>query len=230
MTHSVPKTAKLFKPKFLIYTFNSFKKMSTRVRAAIKLGSLTPEGKVTKTQGILDAMQASGNFPLSDMPITYSTLQTLVDNLHNAIIATNSGSPSATSNMHEQERVLVNAFNFIKSHVEYVANNTLDPATMIVSAGMQVATQGGANGVTELTLEALGNGKLQVRIPRGTDEKAFVYEISADGATFNKATSSSLTKITISNLQPASTIYIRYYAIGKNGEGAISQVKNVIVV
>lgn len=204
--------------------------MSTRLRAAIKLSSLTPEGKVVKTQGILDAMQASGNFQANEMPISFSTLQTLVDNLHNAILATNNGSVTSTSNMHEQERILVNAFNFIKSHVEYIANNTLDAATIITSAGMQVATQSGSNGVTELTLEALGNGKLQVRIPRGADEKAFVYEISTDGTTFTKATSSSLTKITISNLQAASTVYIRYYAISKNGEGATSQAKSVIVL
>ncbi len=176
-------------------------------------------------------MQASGNFPSNEMPITYSSLQTLVDNLHTAILATNSGSTSSTSNMHEQERMLVNGFNFIKSHVEYTSNNSLDPPTMITSAGMQVSTTGGANnGVTELTLSADGNGKITIRIPRGKDEKAFVFETSTDGIGFSKATSSSLTKVSIAGLTAATTVYVRYYAISKTGEGAVSQAKSVIVL
>ena|SRR3989344_5983994 len=104
----------------------------------------------------------------------------------------------------------------------------LDPATVIISAGLQVASQGGSNGVTELTLSA--DGKLTIRVPRGKNEKAFVYETSSDGATFSKAASSSLTKITINNLIAASTIYVRYYAISKIGESAVSQAKSVIVL
>lgn len=205
--------------------------MNTRIKAALKLNGLTPESKVTKAQGIINAMQASGNFPAGSMPITYSNLQTIIDNLHTAILATNDGGSSSVSNMHEQERILVGAFNLIKSHVEFVANNNVDPATTITSAGLQVVPNGGFNGVSELTLAAAGNGTVTVRIPRGQDEKAFVFEKSTDGgASFSKAASSSLTKISIGGLQPASTVHVRYYAIGKNGEGAMSQAKYIIVL
>jgi hypothetical protein len=204
--------------------------MSTKVRAALKMSSLTPDGKVTKAQGVVDNMQASGNFPANDMPISYTRLQAFINNLHDSILATNSGSPGSISNMHEQERILVNAFNFIKSHVEYVANNTLDPATVIVSAGMQVAVVGGGSTVTELTLETSGNGKITVRVPRASTDKAFAFETSLDGSTFTKATSSSLSKVTIGTWAPATTVYIRYYGIGKTGETAVSQAKSIIVL
>lgn len=69
-----------------------------------------------------------------------------------------------------------------------------------------------------------------MRVPRVATEKAFVYEVSPDGVTYTKFTSSSLTKVTITGQQPGSTIYVRYYAISKNGEGAISQPKSVIVI
>src|SRR3989344_8681991 len=119
--------------------------MSNRKKAALKLNSLTPESKVTKAQGILDAMQASGNFPANNMPMSYSSLQTIIDNLHNAILATNTGTTTSTSNMHEQERILMSAYNLIKAHVEFVANSSVDASGIIVSAGMQVAVTGGAN-------------------------------------------------------------------------------------
>jgi hypothetical protein len=158
--------------------------MKTRVRVAMKLNSLSAEGKVVKAQSIKDAMQGSGNFAASSMPISYPTLQTLITNLHASVVAADNGTTTDTSHMHEQERILISAFNFIKAYVEMVANNAIDPTTVISSAGMQVAINGGPNAVTELTLDALGNGTLQVRIPRLTDEKAFVFESSTDGTTW----------------------------------------------
>jgi hypothetical protein len=56
------------------------------------------------------------------------------------------------------------------------------------------------------------------------------FETSADGITWAEGTSSSLTKTSIKNLTPGSTIYVRYYAIGKDGRGATSSSKNVMVV
>lgn len=204
--------------------------MKTRVKATLGLSGLTPDGKVTKAQGVIDAMQSSGNFPNSDLPLSYSSLQTIVDNLHNAILATNAGTTVNTSDMHEQERILVIAFNLVKAHVEFVANNSSTPETIITSAAMQVTVNGGSNAVSELTLQAAGNGSVVVRVPRGKDEKAFVFEKSSDGVAYSKVTSSSLTKITINGLQTASTVYVRYYAISKNGEGEMSAAKSVIVL
>jgi hypothetical protein len=205
--------------------------MSNKLKAVLGLSILTPEAKVTRAQGIKDDMQASGNFPNAQMPVTYTVIQSLIDNLHNAIIATNAGTVTSTSDMHEQERMLITAFNLVKAHVEYVANLTTDAGTVITSAGMQVLQiGGGGNGVSELTLDAMGNGSVMVRVPRGTGEKAFVYEMSADNVSFTKVTSSSLVKITISGRTPGSTLYVRYYSISNNGEGATSQVKSVIVV
>jgi hypothetical protein len=204
--------------------------MKTIVKAALGFNNLSPEGKVIKAQSMKDGMQASGNFPASTMPITYPSIQTIITNLHTAAVAANNGTTTDTSFMHEQERILVSAFNFIKAHVEFVANNTTDAATVIVAAGMQVAAIGGANGVSELTLDAIGNGTLQVRVPRQTDQKAFVFEYSADGATWVDLTSSSLTKVTLANQTPGSNIYVRYYGISKTGKGAYSQTKSAIVL
>lgn len=204
--------------------------MKTRVRVAMKLNSLSAEGKVIKAQSIKDAMQTSGNFAASSMPISYPSLQILITNLHSAVVAADNGTTLDTSHMHEQERILISAFNFIKAYVEMVANNAVDPTTIIVSAGMQIAINGGQNAVTELTLDALGNGTLQARIPRLTDEKAFVFEWSTDGTTWTEFASSIITKAELKNQTPGTNIYIRYFAIGKTGKGVYSTIKNAIVV
>lgn len=205
--------------------------MKTIKKAVMGLTSLSPEGKVVKTQSIKDSMLGSSKFPAATMPISYPTLQGFITNLHNANVAASNGTVTDTSFMHEQERILVSAFNFIKAHVEFVANNSTDAETVIVSAGMQVAVNGGANGVAELTIDALGNGVMQVRVPRQSGEKAFVYEYSNDGATtWNDLTSSSLTKVTLANQTPGATIYVRYYSISKTGKSAYSQAKSAIVL
>ncbi len=204
--------------------------MTNLVKAALGLTSLSAEGKVVKTQSIKDAMQSSGNFLDANMPIKYAAIQTIITNTHNAVIAATGGTSADTSFMHEQERILVSAFNFIKAFVERTANSNVNPGMVITSAGMQVAVVGGSSGVTELTLDAIGNGKLQVRVPRGTDEKAFMYEYSTDNTTWQELTASSLTKVTLSNQTPGSTIYVRYYGISKNGKNAYSQAKSLMII
>jgi hypothetical protein len=204
--------------------------MNHLTKATLALNQLSPADKVTKTQSIKDSMLASGKFPVANMPITYIVIQTLITNLHNAIVAANNGTIADTRFMHEQERLLISAFNFIKAHVEFIANNTTEPGIVITAAGMQVATFGGANAVTELTVETTGNATIQVRMPRLVGEKAFVIETSADNLTWTETAMSSLTKVKISNLTPATTLYVRYYAISKTGKGATSQVKTIIVV
>jgi hypothetical protein len=201
------------------------------LKAILGLSKLSPSDKVVKAQSIKDSMQSSGNFLASNMPITYLILQNLITNLHNAIVAATNGTPTDTAYMHEQERMLVNAFNLIKSHVEMVANNnSANAASIITSAGLQVAIPGGANGVSELTLEAIGNGKIKIRMPRQTGEKAFIIESSADGITWAEVLYTSNTSVTLANQTPVSTIYVRYSSISKTGKGAYSQAKTVVVL
>ena len=201
------------------------------LKAILGFSKLSPADKAIKAQNIKDSMQSSGNFLASNMPITYLILQTLITNLHNAIIAATNGTPTDTAYMHEQERMLVNAFNLIKSHVEMVANNnSANAVSIITSAGMQVATLGGSNAVSELTLEAIGNGKIKIRIPRQTGEKAFIFESSTDNITWVEVLFSSVTTVTLSNQTPVATLYIRYSAISKTGKSISSQIKSVVVL
>ena len=200
--------------------------MTPFMKIALGLTSLSPADKVIKAQSIKDSMQASGNFPASSMPITYPNFQIYITNLHNAIIAAANGTPTDTALMHEHERILISALNFIKSHVEFVANgNSTNVASIIASAGMQVAGIGGNNAVSELTLEALGNGQIKIRIPRQPGEKAFIIESSTDSVTWSEVLFTSNTTITLSNQTPVTTVYIRYSAISKTGKGSVSQSK-----
>ncbi len=205
--------------------------MNHIIKATVGLNKLSAADKVAKAQALKDTMQASGNFPAGNMPLTYGAIQTLITNLHNAVLTVaNNGTPADTNHLHEQERLLLSAFNFIKAHVEFVANNLPDPATVITSAGIQLYTAGGANAVTELTLNALSGGAVQVRVPRLVTEKAFVIETSADGTTWVQTAMSALTKIKLTGLTVATTLYVRYYAISKAGKGTTSQVKTITVV
>ena len=205
--------------------------MTPFIKATLGLASLSPADKVVTGQNIKDSMQTSGNFPAANMPISYPNFQSFITNLHNSIIAATNGTPTDTAVMHENERLLVSALNFIKSHVEYVANsNSANATSIITSAGMQVANLSGQSGVTELTLEALGNGKIKIRIPRQTGEKAFVFESSTNNITWTDVLFSSATTVTLSNQTPVTTLYIRYSAISKTGKGAGSQAKSVVVL
>jgi hypothetical protein len=205
--------------------------MTTHLRAVLGISGLTPEAKVTRAQSIVNAMQASGNFANNSLPVSYTNMQAAIDNLSAAIVAANSISASSadTSFMHEQERLLVGIFNVLRSHIEYIANQTADPGTMITSAGMTASASGGLNAVSELTLDAAGAGKITVRIPRGDGEKAFVFETSTDGNTWTRARSTTLTKIVLEGFASASTIHVRYFGISKEGDGEMSQPKSVIV-
>ena len=204
--------------------------MKTRVKIALKLTSLSPAGKVIKAQSIKDAMYNSGSFPAAGMPMPYGTIQNYIDDLQNAVVAADNGTTTDTSIMHEKESVLVSCFNFLKFYVEMKANATVNPGSFIAAAGMQVAVNGGQNAVSDLTLDALGNGTLQIRIPRLANEKAFVFETSTDNITWAEATSTTLTKTELKSLTPGTTVYVRYYAITKTGKGAYSAAKNAIIV
>ena len=206
--------------------------MKTKSKAFLGLSTQTPEGKVITTQDIINAMQASGNFPDANMPINYATLQALNTALHNAIVAANNGSPTATSQMHEEERKLTMAFNLIKMHVEIVSNNATDPDTMILSSGMGLSANSGQSAVTELTLDAIGNGVVQIRVPRATPEKAFYYQYAtaANPNTWLDICYSSLSKIQLPNQTPGSIVHVRYASITKDGMGAFSASKQIMAV
>jgi len=207
--------------------------MKTKTKAALKLNGLGAEQVVVKAQSIVGLMQSSEFFPAADMPITYTALNTLIDNLHNAVIAAENGTTIDTANMHEQESILKSALNLVKAHVEHVANTSgNDPEVVIVSAGLQLFQGVGGIPVTELTLDALGNGSVQVRVPRQTGDAAFRFEYSLtnNGNDWQLFTYSSLTKQVLKSQAPASTLYIRYAAIGKTGIGTFSAAKSVIVL
>jgi len=206
--------------------------MKTKSKAVLGIAKMTPEGKVVTTQNIINTMQASGNFPDASMPISYAALQTLNSDLHNAIIAANGGSPTATSEMHEQERKLTMAFNLIKMHVEIVSNNTTDPDTMILSSGMGLSANSGQSAVTELTLTAIGNGVVQIRVPRATPEKAFCYQYATatDPTNWQNIGFYSVSKIQLPNQTPGSMVSVRYASITKEGMGAFSASKQIMAV
>ena len=197
--------------------------------AKLGLSGLNPDGKVTRAEVILSAMQSRGNFPESAMPDTYAMLSTLITNLHDAIITAASGITGSTSQMHEEERLLVSAFNFVRSFVEQAANIAVNPEAIIQSAGMTVYTRSGNTAVSELTLTATGNGIVQVCVPRGAGQVAFVFQSGTDGLTWADMVISKLATVELANQAPGATLYFRYAAIGKS-RGLFSQAKSVMVV
>lgn len=111
--------------------------MNTKLKADLKMSILSPDGKVTTGQNIINSMQAAPNyFPPASMPIPFTSMTSCINNLHNAILATGSGSAGSVSNMHEKERIVLSIFNVVRAFVEMQANNTADPKTVIEAAGM----------------------------------------------------------------------------------------------
>jgi hypothetical protein len=203
--------------------------MKVMYRAKLGLSSLNPDAKVTRADVINTTMQASGNFPAADMPIAYTQLDTLKTNLHTAIVTAASGAPGSAGDMHEQERLLVTAYNFVRAFVEKKANASTDPTAMIESAAMTVYSASGNTAVTELTLTAMGNGTIQVCVPRAKGEAAFVYQYSTDGQNWQEFVVSKLATVELTNQTPGATLYFRFAAINLT-KGPFSQAKSIMVV
>jgi hypothetical protein len=131
--------------------------------------------------------------------------------------------------MHEEERLLVSALNFVRAFVEQTANAALNPHAIIESAAMTVFTRSGNTAVAELTLTAIGGGVIQVCVPRGTGEAAFVYQSSTDNINWVEFIASKLATVDLLNQTPGATLNFRYAAIGKS-KGAFSLSKSIMVV
>lgn len=205
--------------------------MNTKLKAALKMSTQSPDGKVTTGQNIITSMMAAPTyFAPSTLPLPFASMTACITNLHNAILATGSGSAGSISNMHEKERIVTSIFNVVRAYVEMVANNTTDPQTVIEAAGMFAVKANGGSSVSELTITALGNGVLQVSVPRNTGESSFIYQYSTDGGTtWLEFECSKLATVQLTNQTPASTLFFRYAAIGKT-KGGFSQTKSAIVL
>jgi len=205
--------------------------MNTKFKAVLKLGTQTPDGKVTLCQNITNNIVANPTyFPTASLPLPVTSMTSCVNNLHNAILATASGAAGSISNMHEKERILTSVFNVVRAYVEMQANNTTDPQTVIQAAGMIASKSSGGASVSELTIAALGNGVLQISVPRQTGESAFIYYYSSDnGNTWQEFECSKYATVQLKNQTPASTLQFKYVAIGKT-KGAFSQTKSAIVL
>ena len=199
--------------------------MKTKAKAVLGFSKLNPEGKVVRSQSILDDMQGSGNFPDATLPISYASLQALVTNLHNAVVMAENGNSASTSRMYEEEKKLLMAFNLIKMHVEMVSNANTDPESFILSSGMAVGANAGPNSVSDLVLEALGEGVILVRVPRHSGDKAFCYQYAllSDPDNWQNIGFNSLSKIRYSGQAPGTMLLVRYAPIGKDGLGAFSR-------
>ncbi|MBS1636161.1 MAG: hypothetical protein JST26_09610 [Bacteroidetes bacterium] len=206
--------------------------MKPKSKANMGISNLTPGGKAIKAQAIIDAMQASGNFPAANMPISYPALQALITNLHNAIVQADNGNSADTSDMHEQERVLVMAFNLVKAHVEMVSNTFTNPDTVILSAGMSVAAGNGQGAITDLTLDAIGNGTVRIRVPRSPENKSFLYQyaLASDPTNWQNIGYSTLSRMDLKNQNPGVQLLVRYAAISKQGISEFSSPKQIMVI
>ena len=202
--------------------------MKLTYHAALNLSGLNPDKKATQAEVILTAMKASGNFPNAKMQLSYKALYKLITNLHDAIITAAKGVAGSADKMHEQERILVNAFNFVCSLVEKIANENADPIAIIESAKMTVYTTSGNTAVTGLTLTSTGNGTIKISVPREKGEAAFAYYFSTDKINWVDFEMSKLATVMLTNQTPGATLYFRFVAIGKK-RGAFSEAKSIIV-
>ena len=205
--------------------------MNAKFKAALRMSALTPEGKVTKAETIVSFIQRNTNyFPTANLPIPLASVSTAITTLHTALLAVGTGTPGALSNMHEKDRIVVSFFNLLRAYVEMVANNTPDPKTVIEAAGMEVQKTGGQTLVSELTLTALGNGIMQVSVPRNVGEVSFIYQYSTDsGTTWLELAYSKLATVSLSGQIPATVLHFRFAPVSKV-KGAFSQAKSAIVL
>lgn len=204
--------------------------MKIKYKAALGMSKLNPDGVVTKGKNNLTLMNTAPAFAGISWPIPLGTADAALNDLHDSIILAANGTPGSVSNMHEKQRIVVSVFNVFKPFVEMIANNTADPKTVIESVGMSAVVLGGSTPVTDLTVTAIGNGTVEISVPRQAGETAFIYQFSSDGgSTWQDVEFSKLATIQHKNQTPASTLRYRFAAIAKT-KGGFSQSKSVIVV
>ena len=209
---------------------NNTRKMVTKLRAAHKLSKLDPEGKVTRGRAIVSNIKASPYFDLTKSAIPLDSADLSLNDLSSAITAAENRAPGSVSHMHEMERVVLLVFNLIKSYVEMTANNSTDPKSVIESAGLVAVVAGSGGAVTELTVTAMGNGVMEIAVPREKGEAAFIYQYSKDGGTtWVEFEHSKLATVQLKGQTPASNLLFRFAAIGKT-KGGYSQAKSAIVL
>ncbi len=206
--------------------------MLQKAKAVLGFSKLSPEQIIVKAQSIDDSMQNSGNFPDATRPIKYAASQAIITSARNAVVAATNGTASDTSYMHEQIKLLMMTYNLIKAYVEITAHSYTNPDSIILSAGMTVAVYGGQNAVSDLTLDAVGNGTIQIRVPRTPADKAFCFEMALanDPNNWQIIGYNSLAKFDLKNQTPGTNILIRFAAIGKTGMGAFSNSKQIMVI
>ncbi|MCC6372193.1 MAG: hypothetical protein IT236_14410 [Bacteroidia bacterium] len=205
--------------------------MISKFKAAHKMSGLSPEGKLTKADAGLTAMDTSGNFPEANWPLPKASVTKAINDLDLAIKAVATGAPGSVSHMHEMERQLLAVFNLLRSYVEMTANNSTDAKAVIESAGMVAYLSGGGAGpITDLTLTAIGGGVVQINVPRNAGVVAFVYQYSTDGGiTWLPLDISKTASYQLKGQTPGATLNFRFAPIAKT-QGAFSQPKSIMVV
>lgn len=203
--------------------------MTIKLKAALKMSALTPEGKVVKGRNIVDLMKDSALFKEKELPMSYSSMSTALDRLQNSINEAAKGLPGSLSYMREQERIVISIFSLMRSYVEMIANDTTNPRNVIEAAGMSVIEYSGGTPITELTLAAPGNGVVQVTVPRAKGTVAFVYQYSSDGVNWHGLDISKLATIQLKGQTPGVTLSFRYASVEKT-QSAFCQPKSIKVV
>lgn len=194
----------------------------------IKLGLeklYTPEALLAKLRLFILKLTGNANFPTTNP--TIAQLQTLADDLRDAIDAVKAGN---TALIEHRDTLVADSKEAIRQLSYDIQFQSHGDEEKITSAGFEVrkprtAPQLPAQ-VENLRSKALGNSKIELRWKRVVNADMYVVAVAVDVVAdkwelMNKTTRCN---IVLDNMQAGNTFFFRVYAINSKGDGNPSDV------
>lgn len=202
-----------------------------KVVVVLKLAKLSVPHKIEKARFIVTSM--TGNAAFTTPNPTLAIITTNINALETGHLAAKGGGTDETANMHSKEFVLELSLKSLAAYVEGIANtNPVTAEAVVLSAGMNIKTPATQNPRDFHVKPGDIPGEVKLST-KHEPNSTFIWQMCNDPAveanwlTIGQATQANFVK---SGLTSGARYYFRVAVVGKDGQGAWSNVVNTIVL
>jgi hypothetical protein len=202
-----------------------------RVQVVLKLPKYQVPLLVSQARGIVQRMTGNSWFPSPEPPL--ADVQAAVDGLAVAEAATVTRTAGSVEVRNDKRRGLVVLLDYLRAHVELVANANKEHARAIAeSAGMYLKEKGGPSVPVFHAKPGRVSTEVDLVAPSAGDRASYEFQYSLDGGkTWLGLPEPFTTKatVTVTGLTPGATVHFRHRASVKGVLGDWSDVVAIIV-
>jgi hypothetical protein len=213
------------------------RKMSTSAKSqgrplvALNLPEYQVPLLVSKARFIVAQMTGNAWFPAPNPSL--ADVQAAIDDLADAMTTALTRVLGSVETRNEKRLVLVERLQHLASYVQAIADADLEHAASIIeSAGMDVKKVGRPPPRVYRAGRGRVSGELAIVVPSAGDRAGYEHQYSLDGGKtwlpFPQPFTNE-TEVTISELRPGATVWLRYRSTVKGVTGDWSQTISIIV-